>query len=855
MRGNCFLGVPVLSEESVRFFVSSPPKKKATYPKEDVEECRTSKLRPGLSPCERSRTGLFAQKGPFVIVAPLTTYQRDRRSNKRTLFLFLFLACGVGAVGPIAAQTVSIALASGNATPGSSVPLAISMTATGGAQPSSLEWTMRYPADVTSVVVSGGPKNVTCSNFGGSTTCLMFDLTQNTIPSGAIALATVVISPGSTSTNVPISMSGLIATDATGSITYSTSASGGSLNILQQTPRVAPSAVTCNPSTVSAPESLACMVTLNGPAPAGGMTVALISNSANVTVPGSVTLSPGATAAGFTAVVTSIPANQSVTITATANGAATAANVNLVTAAPRLSGFSCFPATLGTGQSSLCTLALTQALSATAVGTLSSSTAALTVPPYVTFAAGANSGTFTVVAGTVTTSQTAALTATLNGQSISSALSLTANVSPSGVSCTGGSILIAPGTSSCTLTLTGAAPGGGITVTLSSTTPDASVPTIILVPPGAVSVGFTVTVGAIAADESATITATANGMSQAASVNLSGSPQLASVACLPAALGSGQTATCTVLLSRAPGATVTVNLSSSTGLLTIPPAIAVPGTATSATFTATAGTVSGSQTATITANWKASVTAGISLSAGLANTSLNVTGLANSASFASANACSPGSWLNIAGSGFTADPPQSGNLDTTLNGLQVMVNGAPAPLLYASNSMITFQCPMLPVGTATQVSVTTPAGSAPVPIQNTMLAATPALFTVDAARPGQGLVMIANSNSLAMPATGGFLSAPAVPGQYVSILATGLGPVSASSPPLAVNYVRVWIGGVPVQPSFAGLVPGGAGVFQVIAQIPANITAGTAVPLYLEVDPSGGNAIPSNQVVIAVSGS
>jgi uncharacterized protein (TIGR03437 family) len=162
---------------------------------------------------------------------------------------------------------------------------------------------------------------------------------------------------------------------------------------------------------------------------------------------------------------------------------------------------------------------------------------------------------------------------------------------------------------------------------------------------------------------------------------------------------------------------------------------------------------------------------------------------------------------------------------------------------------------MLPVGTATQVSVTTPAGSAPVPIQNTMLAATPALFTVDAARPGQGLVMIANSNSLAMPATGGFLSAPAVPGQYVSILATGLGPVSASSPPLAVNYVRVWIGGVPVQPSFAGLVPGGAGVFQVIAQIPANITAGTAVPLYLEVDPSGGNAIPSNQVVIAVSGS
>jgi uncharacterized protein (TIGR03437 family) len=151
------------------------------------------------------------------------------------------------------------------------------------------------------------------------------------------------------------------------------------------------------------------------------------------------------------------------------------------------------------------------------------------------------------------------------------------------------------------------------------------------------------------------------------------------------------------------------------------------------------------------------------------------------------------------------------------------------------------------------VNLTTQSGSASVPIQNTMLAATPAIFVLDAARPGQGLVLNANSNTLAMPITDGFSGMPAVKGQYVSILATGLGAVQGGSPALAVNYVRVWIGGIPVQPSFAGLTPDGGGVFQVMAQIPAGIVSGPSVPLYVEVDPNNGQAVPSNQVVIAVN--
>jgi uncharacterized protein (TIGR03437 family) len=160
---------------------------------------------------------------------------------------------------------------------------------------------------------------------------------------------------------------------------------------------------------------------------------------------------------------------------------------------------------------------------------------------------------------------------------------------------------------------------------------------------------------------------------------------------------------------------------------------------------------------------------------------------------------------------------------------------------------------MLPPGSPIQVSITTQTGNASVPIQNAMLAATPALFVLDAARPGQGVVLIANSNTLAMPVTDGFSGRPAQKGEYVSILANGLGDVQAGSPALAKYYVRVWIGGTSVVPSFVGLIPGGGGLFQIIAQIPAGSISGPMVPLYVEVDLNNGQVLPSNQVVIAVN--
>ena len=81
-------------------------------------------------------------------------------------------------------------------------------------------------------------------------------------------------------------------------------------------------------------------------------------------------------------------------------------------------------------------------------------------------------------------------------------------------------------------------------------------------------------------------------------------PLLASVACSPTSLNSSGTSTCTVVLAvTVPNAATTVSLASSDALLTVPSSISVPAGATSATFTATAGTIPSSQSATITATF------------------------------------------------------------------------------------------------------------------------------------------------------------------------------------------------------------------------------------------------------------
>jgi uncharacterized protein (TIGR03437 family) len=146
-----------------------------------------------------------------------------------------------------------------------------------------------------------------------------------------------------------------------------------------------------------------------------------------------------------------------------------------------------------------------------------------------------------------------------------------------------------------------------------------------------------------------------------------------------------------------------------------------------------------------------------------------------------------------------------------------------------------------------------------------MQEATPALFTVDSSQSPQGVVLMAGANELAMDPQEGVASRPAKKGEDISVFANGLGEVdgaivTGSPAPLdrffrLKNKVRVFIGGVAVEPAFAGLAPGAVGVYQINAKVPESAPSGSAVPLHIEMVLSDGRSVKSNQVTLAIDGS
>lgn len=81
----------------------------------------------------------------------------------------------------------------------------------------------------------------------------------------------------------------------------------------------------------------------------------------------------------------------------------------------------------------------------------------------------------------------------------------------------------AAGTSTCTGTLSGAAPSGGLTVSLSSNSSAVAVPGSILAASGASTFAFAAAVGSVTASQTAVITASANGGSPTATLTLTAS--------------------------------------------------------------------------------------------------------------------------------------------------------------------------------------------------------------------------------------------------------------------------------------------------------------------------------------------
>jgi uncharacterized protein (TIGR03437 family) len=220
----------------------------------------------------------------------------------------------------------------------------------------------------------------------------------------------------------------------------------------------------------------------------------------------------------------------------------------------------------------------------------------------------------------------------------------------------------------------------------------------------------------------------------------------------------------------------------------------------------------------------------------------------------------PGSIISLFGQNLTtsAAVAQTLPLPRTLNGVRVLVGEKEAPLFYVGPSQVNAQVPFeLESDRQLQVRIeVNGVSSAPEPLQTS--AARPGIFTLGPPYGNQGAILIANSNKLAMPVTAGVPGEPAQAGGVISIYCTGLGatdPAVASGQPgpsteplaQAKTLPAVTIGGLPATVSFAGLAPGFAAVYQVNAQVPADVAPGDAVPVVIT---QGG--FSSNTATIAV---
>src|ERR1039457_1452381 len=350
------------------------------------------------------------------------------------------------------------------------------------------------------------------------------------------------------------------------------------------------SALYCSSGVMTGSGTDACTVTLTAAAPSGGLSVNLSSSSSAITIPSTVTVPANAASVGFTATVSSVTTAQAVTITASAGGLSRTFALQLNASVPALS---INATSLAFGSVVVNTTATPQPITLTSTGTVpvTISAAALTGTGFavsgVTFPMTLNPGqaaTLNIVFDpTAVGAATGQLTITSNSSTNSTAVvSLsgtgttgTGSAALSALSCSSG-VMTGSGTDACTVTLTAAAPSGGLSVNLSSSSSAVTIPSTVTVPANATSVGFTATVSSVTTAQAVTITASAGGLSRTFALQLNASVPALRINATSLAFGS-----------------VVVNTTATPQPITLTSTGTVPVTISAAALTGTGFAVSG----------------------------------------------------------------------------------------------------------------------------------------------------------------------------------------------------------------------------------------------------------------------
>jgi uncharacterized protein (TIGR03437 family) len=323
-------------------------------------------------------------------------------------------------------------------------------------------------------------------------------------------------------------------------------------------------------------------------------------------------------------------------------------------------------------------------------------------------------------------------------------------------------------------------------------------------------------------------------------------------------------------------------LLTSNATLTGPAVVAVPAGSSQANFSITAGAVSSSTSALLTA-WLNTSSQRIvfSLTAPVTQPAVSTPVISGI----------PGGVLDAAG--YTPNLPQGGvfvvkgtklcpdgvvqansyPLTTALNGVSITFSSPSSGINVASYMISTYGnggtsqlAALLPstVVPGTYSVTVTANGVSSAPVAVTVVQRKFRLFTADSSGSGAAALQNIDSsgayhyNRFTTQSIAGTAISPAHPGDFLVAYGTGLGPVSVpdQSPPGVLDLrdqaqIQVLIGGKPVAPLYAGRSPNYPGLDQLNLQIPADVITGCTVALQVSVD---GQISNSATIAIAPAG-
>lgn len=342
-------------------------------------------------------------------------------------------------------------------------------------------------------------------------------------------------------------------------------------------------------------------VQLNGPAPAGGVVIAISSSETSVTVPATMTIPAGESFGSFTIATEEVVSPLDVMITVTYGASELEAELQVLPPGVQEIWFEEYQ--LGTGASTSATVALyAPAPAGGAVVTLvADAPALLTVPASVTVLEGETEATVAVTAvGPVGQITEVLVTATYNGYEAEDSLSILPPA-VTGLSLTPSTI---EGGQDVTAEVTLSEPAAqGTQITFSTTNSDAIAPAPLTITQGATTGQTTIDTKVVASMETAVLTAELQPTSASASLTIEPlALTLESVSVSPSTVVGSNEATLTVTLTEAaPAGGVDVELRRSGSLVTHVPYVTVPEGQTSVTVGVTTAVVAGPETVNLRA--------------------------------------------------------------------------------------------------------------------------------------------------------------------------------------------------------------------------------------------------------------